>query len=97
MAGAIVLARPLKHRSCCQRHGLLFVEGYRPPALQHSYFQQYADELRAATSRYVSPPEIAATAPAGQSPSRSCPPTDRKLDTGPAHVLYGPRDLDAFP
>ncbi|MDQ1050512.1 M15 family metallopeptidase [Streptomyces sp. V4I2] len=26
---------------------LLFVEGYRPPALQRSYFEQYADELRA--------------------------------------------------
>jgi D-alanyl-D-alanine dipeptidase len=50
---------------------LLFVEGYRPPALQRRYFEQYADELRAdhpdwsadqvrtAASRYVSPPEIA--------------------------------------
>ncbi|MFD4626466.1 M15 family metallopeptidase [Streptomyces sp. NPDC058475] len=50
---------------------LLFVEGYRPPALQRSYFERYAAELRAdhpdwdaerlrdATSRYVSPPEIA--------------------------------------
>ncbi|NED88547.1 M15 family metallopeptidase, partial [Streptomyces sp. SID11233] len=50
---------------------LLYVEGYRPPALQRSYFEEYADELRAAhpewsaeriraaASRYVSPPEIA--------------------------------------
>ncbi|SEC64854.1 D-alanyl-D-alanine dipeptidase [Streptomyces sp. 3213] len=50
---------------------LLFVEGYRPPALQRRYFEDYADELRAANpdwsadrirsaaSRYVSPPEIA--------------------------------------
>ncbi|MFD9245260.1 M15 family metallopeptidase [Streptomyces sp. NPDC059556] len=50
---------------------LLFVEGYRPPALQRHYFDEYADELRAehpdwaaerirsAASRYVSPPEIA--------------------------------------
>ncbi|MFF4347401.1 M15 family metallopeptidase [Streptomyces sp. NPDC001530] len=50
---------------------LLFVEGYRPPALQRFYFERYADELRAdnpdwdperlrdAASRYVSPPEIA--------------------------------------
>ncbi|RPF38709.1 M15 family metallopeptidase [Streptomyces sp. TLI_185] len=50
---------------------LLFVEGYRPPALQRRYFECYADELRAAhpdwsadrirtaASRYVSPPEIA--------------------------------------
>ncbi|WP_369142482.1 M15 family metallopeptidase [Streptomyces sp. R44] len=50
---------------------LLFVEGYRPPSLQRAYFEEYADSLRAlhpewpeerirtATSRYVSPPEIA--------------------------------------
>ncbi|GAA3627254.1 M15 family metallopeptidase [Lentzea roselyniae] len=50
---------------------LLFVEGYRPPSLQRFYFERYADELRAghpewsaeqvgaAASRYVSPPEIA--------------------------------------
>jgi D-alanyl-D-alanine dipeptidase len=50
---------------------LLIVEGYRPPALQRAYFEQYAEELRhanpdwndslihEATSRYVSPPQIA--------------------------------------
>ncbi|MBZ4017976.1 nitrilase-related carbon-nitrogen hydrolase [Streptomyces purpurogeneiscleroticus] len=50
---------------------LQLVEGYRPPALQRRYFEEYADELRAAhpewpparirhaASRYVSPPEIA--------------------------------------
>ncbi|NGN63731.1 M15 family metallopeptidase [Streptomyces sp. A7024] len=50
---------------------LLFIEGYRPPALQRRYFASYAAELRAANpewpeervhtaaSRYVSPPEIA--------------------------------------
>ncbi|MEU7563755.1 M15 family metallopeptidase [Streptomyces eurythermus] len=50
---------------------LLHVEGYRPPDLQRRYFEEYADELRAANpawsddqvheaaSRYVSPPEIA--------------------------------------
>ncbi|MFD4260307.1 M15 family metallopeptidase [Streptomyces sp. NPDC058534] len=50
---------------------LLFVEGYRPPALQRRYFDKYAsqlrtahphwspDQLRSAASRYVSPPEIA--------------------------------------
>jgi D-alanyl-D-alanine dipeptidase len=50
---------------------LLFVEGYRPPALQRRYFEEYADELRAghpdwsadriraSASRFVSPPEIA--------------------------------------
>ncbi|WP_371664209.1 M15 family metallopeptidase [Streptomyces sp. NBC_00280] len=50
---------------------LLFIEGYRPPALQRRYFEGYsaelrarhpdwpADRLRSAASRYVSPPEIA--------------------------------------
>lgn len=50
---------------------LLFVEGYRPPSLQRRYFDEYAaeqrtlhpdwsaDRVRAAASRYVSPPEIA--------------------------------------
>jgi D-alanyl-D-alanine dipeptidase len=50
---------------------LLFVEGFRPPALQRQYFEEYAAELarthpswlasqiREAASRYVSPPEIA--------------------------------------
>lgn len=49
----------------------LFVEGYRPPALQRFYFERYAERLsndnpawspeqvRAAASRFVSPPEIA--------------------------------------
>ncbi|MFK0154334.1 M15 family metallopeptidase [Streptomyces sp. NPDC090493] len=50
---------------------LLFVEGYRPPALQRLYFEEYcgelarahpnwlAAELREGASRFVSPPEIA--------------------------------------
>ena len=50
---------------------LLFVEGFRPPALQRTYFEEYAAELarahpdwqaaelRDAASRFVSPPEIA--------------------------------------
>ncbi|MET7900508.1 M15 family metallopeptidase [Streptomyces sp. NPDC005355] len=50
---------------------LLFVEGFRPPALQRRYFEEYSDELarahpdwqaaelRGAASRFVSPPEIA--------------------------------------
>ncbi|MEU5579043.1 M15 family metallopeptidase [Streptomyces huasconensis] len=54
-------------------HGLrlLFVEGYRRPALQRRYFEEYAGQLRdlwpsrtaaeihAAAARYVSPPDIA--------------------------------------
>jgi D-alanyl-D-alanine dipeptidase len=50
---------------------LLVVEGYRPLPLQERYFAEYRDELRArhpdltgdalhrATSRYISPPEVA--------------------------------------
>ncbi len=50
---------------------LVLVEGYRPPALQRAYFEEYAAELRAArpslgpaelhrlASRYISPPEVA--------------------------------------
>lgn len=50
---------------------LLIVEGYRPPALQRAYFEEYATELRhanpawsdsrihEAASRYVSPSQIA--------------------------------------
>ncbi|WP_411146828.1 M15 family metallopeptidase [Streptomyces sp. x-80] len=50
---------------------LLFVEGFRPPALQRRYFEEYSGELarahpgwqtaelREAASRSVSPPEIA--------------------------------------
>jgi D-alanyl-D-alanine dipeptidase len=67
-----VLARLLKaQRSLPDGVRLLFIEGYRPPALQRFYFERYAGELRAgnpgwsagevrdAASRYVSPPEIA--------------------------------------
>ncbi|MPY63864.1 M15 family metallopeptidase [Streptomyces spongiae] len=67
-----VLARLLKAQDVLPDGiRLLFVEGYRPPALQRHYFESYADELRAANpdwsparvhaaaSRYVSPPEIA--------------------------------------
>ncbi|WP_066947338.1 M15 family metallopeptidase [Microtetraspora fusca] len=50
---------------------IVVVEGYRPPALQRTYFEDYKDELRAAfpgmspeelhsaASRYVSPIEVA--------------------------------------
>ncbi|MER6680044.1 M15 family metallopeptidase [Streptomyces olivaceoviridis] len=51
--------------------GFLVVEGYRPPALQRHYFEEYAarlraeqpgwtdEQIRSAASRFVSPPEIA--------------------------------------
>jgi D-alanyl-D-alanine dipeptidase len=67
-----VLARLLKAQELLPDGvRLLFVEGYRPPALQRRYFERYSDALRAdhpgwpaeqvraAASRYVSPPEIA--------------------------------------
>ncbi|WP_179888475.1 M15 family metallopeptidase [Streptomyces sp. wa1063] len=67
-----ILAR-LKHARSLLPAGtdLLFIEGYRPLALQQRYFTEYRDELAAAhpdwapeqlhqaASRYVSPPEIA--------------------------------------
>lgn len=67
-----VLAR-LKHARSLLPAGtdLLFIEGYRPLALQQRYFTEYRDGLAAAhpdwapeqlhraASRYVSPPEIA--------------------------------------
>lgn len=67
-----VLTRLLHARSLLPTGvDLLFVEGYRPPALQRRYFEEYSDELarthpdwqaaeiREAASRFVSPPEIA--------------------------------------
>ncbi|MFG2548201.1 M15 family metallopeptidase [Streptomyces sp. NPDC048594] len=67
-----VLAQ-LKHARSLLPAGtdLLFIEGYRPLALQRRYFEAYSDELarahpdwktaelRKAASRFVSPPEIA--------------------------------------
>ncbi|WP_435298123.1 M15 family metallopeptidase [Streptomyces sp. YPW6] len=67
-----VLARLVHARSLLPAGtDLLFIEGYRPPALQRRCFTAYRDELAAAqpdwtpeqlheaASRYVSPPEIA--------------------------------------
>ncbi|QPP07463.1 M15 family metallopeptidase [Streptomyces bathyalis] len=67
-----VLDRLLRaEASLPQGFRLLFVEGYRPPALQRRYFEDYAarlcaahpewsaEQLRSAASRYVSPPELA--------------------------------------
>lgn len=73
---------------------LLFVEGYRPPALQRRYFEEYADELRAAhpdwdadrvhvaASRYVSPPEIAPHSAGAAVDLTLVDPTGRELDLG---------------
>ncbi|MEU7057203.1 M15 family metallopeptidase [Streptomyces sp. NPDC046197] len=75
---------------------LLFVEGYRPPPLQRFYFERYADELRArnprwpsdrvraAASRYVSPPEIAPHSAGAAVDLTLTGPDGRELDLGTA-------------
>ncbi|MFJ9147710.1 M15 family metallopeptidase [Streptomyces sp. NPDC102270] len=85
--------------------GLLFVEGYRPPALQRHYFETYAGELRAAhpdwnadrihtaASRYVSPPGIAPHS-AGAAVDLTLADADgRELDLGTA-MNANPEDSD---
>ncbi|MGW7820563.1 M15 family metallopeptidase [Streptomyces puniciscabiei] len=84
---------------------LLFVEGYRPPALQRQYYERYADSLRAAhpdwpparvreaASRYVSPPEIA---PHSAGAAVDLTPADaegRELDLG-TRVNADPEESD---
>ncbi|MGW1066226.1 M15 family metallopeptidase [Streptomyces aureus] len=74
----------------------LVVEGYRPPALQRRYFENYAaklraerpgwtdEEIRSATSRFVSPPEVAPHS-AGAAVDLTLVDTDgRELDMGTA-------------
>ncbi|MFJ8739532.1 M15 family metallopeptidase [Embleya sp. NPDC127516] len=73
---------------------LLFVEGYRPPALQRHYFEEYSDELRAAhpdwsadrihvaASRYVSPPDIAPHSAGAAVDLTLVDPDGRELDLG---------------
>lgn len=67
---------------------LLLIEGYRPPALQRRYFDDYRSSLREASpdsdeehlrilaSRYVSPPEIAPHS-AGAAIDQRSPPRSR--------------------
>ncbi|WP_024757151.1 M15 family metallopeptidase [Streptomyces exfoliatus] len=83
--------------------GLLFVEGYRPPALQREYFEEYADELRtlhpewpaerirAAASRYVSPPEIAPHSAGAAVDLTLVGPDGRELDLG-TRMNAGPEE-----
>ncbi|WP_055527466.1 M15 family metallopeptidase [Streptomyces graminilatus] len=73
---------------------LLFVEGYRPPALQRQYFEEYAAELarahpswvaaqvREAASRYVSPPEIAPHSSGAAVDVTLVDPLGREMDMG---------------
>ncbi|GAA3588514.1 M15 family metallopeptidase [Streptomyces osmaniensis] len=99
-----VLTRLLKaQRFLPEGVRLLFIEGYRPPALQREYFERYAGELRLANpdwpparvreaaSRYVSPPEIAPPS-AGAAVDLTLVTADgRELDMG-THVNANPEE-----
>ncbi|MFE5487371.1 M15 family metallopeptidase [Streptomyces sp. NPDC056527] len=73
---------------------LLYVEGYRPLSLQRRYFTEYGDELRAAhpdwpaedvhaaASRYVSPPELAPHSAGSAVDLTLADPDGRELDLG---------------
>ncbi|WP_034271738.1 M15 family metallopeptidase [Actinospica robiniae] len=75
---------------------LLIVEGYRPPAVQQRYFQKYRqvlrdanpgwsdDRLHLATSRYVSPPEIAPHSAGAAVDLTLCTADGLELDLGTA-------------
>jgi D-alanyl-D-alanine dipeptidase len=74
--------------------GLLVIEGYRPPALQREYFDDYLSSLRPAypesddgrlrmlASRYVSPPEIAPHSAGAAVDLTLCAGDGRELDLG---------------
>jgi D-alanyl-D-alanine dipeptidase len=75
---------------------LLLIEGYRPPALQRRYFDEYLSSLREAsphsdeerlrmlTSRYVSPPEIAPHSAGAAIDLTLCADDGTELDLGTA-------------
>jgi D-alanyl-D-alanine dipeptidase len=75
---------------------LLIIEGYRPPALQRRYFDDYLRSLRATTpdrdeerlrmltSRYVSPPEIAPHSAGAAIDLTLCADDGTELDLGTA-------------
>lgn len=101
-----VLARLLKAQELLPEGvRLLFVEGYRPPALQRAYFEEYAEELRAAdpgrpegwlrdaASRYVSPPEIAPHSAGAAVDLTLVDAEGRELDMG-TRVNAGPEESD---
>lgn len=84
---------------------LLFVEGYRPPALQRLYFDSYrgqlrqlhpswsADDVHTATSRYVSPPQIAPHCAGAAVDLTLCADDGAELDMG-TPVNASPEDSD---
>jgi D-alanyl-D-alanine dipeptidase len=73
---------------------LLIVEGYRPPALQRRYFEEYQNELRhrypqwtadrlhVEASKYVSPPEVAPHGTGGAVDLTLCTAAGAELDLG---------------
>jgi D-alanyl-D-alanine dipeptidase len=73
---------------------LLVAEGYRPPALQRRYFEEYLGSLRSArpgddgrtlwalASRYVSPPEIAPHSAGAAIDLTLCTDDGQELDMG---------------
>jgi zinc D-Ala-D-Ala dipeptidase len=73
---------------------LLLIEGYRPPARQLSYFEEYlgylrqanpgssAEQLRMLASRYVSPPEIAPHSAGAAIDLTLCTTSGAELDLG---------------
>jgi D-alanyl-D-alanine dipeptidase len=75
---------------------LLLIEGYRPPALQRRYFEEYLGSLREASphsdeerlrmlaSRYVSPPEIAPHSSGAAIDLTLCADDGTELDLGTA-------------
>lgn len=84
---------------------LLIIEGFRPPALQRRYFDEYQDELRALhpslsatelaslASRYVSPPEIAPHSSGAAVDLTLCDGTGEELDLG-TRVNASPEESD---
>jgi D-alanyl-D-alanine dipeptidase len=84
---------------------LLMVEGFRPPALQSSYFDSYADEMRRAnpgacperirelSSAYISPPEVAPHVSGGAVDLTLCTPGGVELPLGTA-VNATPEESD---
>jgi D-alanyl-D-alanine dipeptidase len=92
LAARLLQAAELLPQGC----RLLLIEGYRPPALQRRYFDDYRSSLREASpgsdeehlrvlaSRYVSPPEIAPHSAGAAIDLTLCSGDGTELDLGTA-------------